>query len=268
MKSKTENLELRGDIVIPGEDLGKNKRHGGFTFEDGDMIKSSVFGIKEDKKDYVSVISLSGRYLPKAGDMVVGIISRVGRTFWIININAAYESLLPVEKAVSRDRGYGRDRGRDRGGRDRGRDRRGGGFKRDREQITDLRALYKEGDIVSIKIDDVNEIRESYADGPRKLTGGRIVIVSAKKVPRIIGNKKSMLNLLRDKSGCRIVVGQNGIIWLDGDEEAMQLVVDAILKIERESHTRGLTNRISEFMDEGLKKLKKTEKAGKTAKKE
>ena len=103
-------------------------------------------------------------------------------------------------------------------------------------------------------------MKESYADGPRKLRDGRVLTVNAKKIPRIIGSKKSMLTLLRDKTGCRVVVGQNGIIWLDGPEENMELVVEAILKITRESHTKGLTDRISEYLDAGMKGLKKPNK--------
>jgi exosome complex component RRP4 len=129
--------------------------------------------------------------------------------------------------------------------------------RRDDDGSFDLRRLFKEGDIVSVKISEVNEIKDSYIDGPRKLTGGRTLTVSAKKIPRIIGSKKSMLTILRDKSGCKVVVGQNGIIWIDGPRENAELVIEAIHKIERESHTKGLTDRISNFMDEGMSKIKK-----------
>lgn len=221
------DLELRGDIVVPGEDLGAKARRGDFTYADGKSIKAGVFGLKNDKGGNISVIPLAGQYVPKEGDMVVGIVTDVMRTGWLINITPAYTAYLNHER------------------------------RRDDDGTFDLRRRFKEGDLVSVKISRVDEVKSSYADGPRKLTGGRIVLVSAKKIPRIIGSKKSMLTLLRDKSGCRIVVGQNGIIWIDGPEKEMQLVVEAILKIENESHTKGLTDRISEFMDEGMKKLKK-----------
>lgn len=224
--AKTAGLELRGEIVVPGEEIGANIRRGDFTYLDGGRIKAGVFGIKEARDNEVSVIPLSGKYMPKEGDMVVGVVSDVMRTGWLVNINSPYTAYMNREKRRDRD-----------------------------DEAFDLRRLYKEGDIVSVKIGRVDEVKSSYADGPRKLVGGRIVLVSAKKIPRVIGSKKSMLNLLRDKSGCRIVVGQNGIIWLDGPEKNMGLVVDAIIKIEHESHTKGLTDRISEFMDEGVKRL-------------
>jgi len=221
------DLELRGEIVVPGEELGSNLRRGEFTYADNGKIKAGVYGIKEARDNDVSVIPLSGKYMPKEGDMVVGIVSDVLRTGWIVNINSPYTAYMNKER------------------------------RRDREDddAFDLRRLYKEGDIVSVKISRVDEVKSSYADGPRKLIGGRIVMLNAKKIPRVIGSKKSMLNLLRDKSGCRIVVGQNGLIWIDGPEKNMELVVEAILRIGKESHTKGLTDRISEFMDEGVKRL-------------
>jgi exosome complex component RRP4 len=230
----TTKLEARGEIVAPGDPLGAKSMRGDFTYIDGDSIRSAVFGIKNEKGGHVSVIPLAGQYLPKESDMVVGVVTDVMRTGWLIKINDAYTAYLNKERRRDDDDGF------------------------------DLRRLFKEGDLVSVKISRVDEVKSSYADGPRKLTGGRIVMVSAKKIPRIIGSKKSMLTILRDKSGCRIVVGQNGIIWLDGQEQNMQLVIDAIMKIERESHTKGLTDRISEYLDEGMKKISKD--AGKSIK--
>jgi len=222
VQQKMNGLELRGDIVVPGESIGKNVKRGDFTYLEDNDIKAGVFGLKESKETSVSVIPFAGKYLPKEGDMVVGVVSNVSRNGWNININSPYETYLAKER------------------------------RRDDDETFDLRRLYKEGDIVSVKIFTVDEVKSSYAEGPRKLTGGRIVILNAKKIPRVIGSKKSMLALLRDKSGCRVVVGQNGIIWLDGPEKNMQVVVEAILKIEKESHTKGLTDRISQFLDEQM----------------
>lgn len=219
-------LEKRGDIVIPGEELASSKRNGDFTLEDDGKVKAGIYGVKNEKKDYVSVIPLAGRYMPKEGDMVVGIVTRVTRNGWLLDINGPYNTYLPKQR------------------------------RRDDDGSFDLRRLFAEGDLVSVKIIDVNEVRESYCEGPRKLRGGRAIVANAKKIPRIIGSKKSMLTLLRDKTGCKVVVGQNGIIWIDGPFEKTQLVVDAINKIENESHTKGLTDRISEYLDEGMKKIK------------
>lgn len=217
-------LELRSEVVVPGEELGKKVRRGEYTYLDGDVIKAGVFGLKNARDNDISVIPLAGRYMPKEGDMVVGVVADVNRNGWVIDINAPYSIYLNKER------------------------------RRDDDGTFDLRRLYKEGDLISVKILEVDEVKNSYVEGPRKLTGGRIVMVNAKKVPRVIGSKKSMLSLLRDRSGCRVVVGQNGIVWIDGPEKNMEVVVEAIIKIEKESHTKGLTDRMGEFLDVGIKK--------------
>ena len=93
--------------------------------------------------------------------------------------------------------------------------------------------------------------------GPRfrKLDGGRLIEVNSTKVPRIIGKKASMISLIKEKTDTNIQVGQNGWIWLKGDPHGENLAVEAIKKIERESHKSGLTEEIEKFLDEGLKRL-------------
>ncbi len=222
-----EKLELRAEVVAPGDLLARDISNGTYTYLDGGEVKASVFGLKDIKKDSVSVIPLAGKYMPKAGDMVIGVITMVDRNGWEISINSPYPVFL------QRDR--------------------------DMDPILNPRRLYKEGDIVSVKIKSVNEMKKCYAEGPRKLRGGRILMINAKKIPRVIGNRKSMLGILREKSECRVVVGQNGVIWLDGPERNVQMVVDAILQIERESHTKGLTDRISSVLDKKMKVIKEEE---------
>ncbi|MBN2518577.1 MAG: hypothetical protein JXB14_07030 [Candidatus Altiarchaeota archaeon] len=258
--NKDDNLELRGEIVIPGEVLvDGGKEHGDYTFLEGSKVKSNVFGLKSEKERNVSVIPLSGKYIPKEGDMVVGVVVNTLYNGWILDIDGPYRISLSHDDRDSR-RDDRRDGRRDNRRDDRRDDRRGGrrdgrrDNRRDDRNSQDLRKIYKEGDLLSVMIKSVDEIKHSCAEGPRKLVGGRIAVISAKKVPRVIGNKKSMLELLRTKTGCRIVVGQNGLVWLDGPEEKMQVAINAILKIENESHTKGLTDRISHFLDQELGK--------------
>jgi len=89
----------------------------------------------------------------------------------------------------------------------------------------------------------------------KKLEGGRLIKINPTKVPRVIGKKASMITMIKEKTDCQILVGQNGLIWLKGDPKGEILAVNAIKKIEKESHLNGLTEGIERFIDEGLKKL-------------
>jgi exosome complex component RRP4 len=81
-----------------------------------------------------------------------------------------------------------------------------------------------------------------------KIKGGQIINVEPSKVPRIIGKKGSMISLLKKFTKCRIFVGQNGRIWLDGDEDGIQKVIDTIKMIENEALSYGLTNKIEDLL--------------------
>jgi exosome complex component RRP4 len=86
--------------------------------------------------------------------------------------------------------------------------------------------------------------------GLRKLRGGRIIKVNTHKVPRIIGKKGSMVSMIKQATSCRIIVGQNGFIWIDGEPDKENIAVQAIRKIEDESHMPGLTDRMKTYLED------------------
>jgi exosome complex component RRP4 len=111
------------------------------------------------------------------------------------------------------------------------------------------------GDIVLLKVVDVDEIKRitvSMQDhGLRKLTGGMVVDVSPSKVPRVIGRNGSMIQMLKNNTGCRIYVGQNGRIWIDGDLDNIVKAVGAVKMIEDEAHSLGLTEKVKRYLERG-----------------
>jgi exosome complex component RRP4 len=65
-----------------------------------------------------------------------------------------------------------------------------------------------------------------------------------------------MIGLLKKYTRCRIFVGQNGRIWIDGDEEGITKVLQTIRTIEDESLSYGLTNRIEELLKKDAKDVR------------
>jgi exosome complex component RRP4 len=78
-----------------------------------------------------------------------------------------------------------------------------------------------------------------------------VIEVSPSKVPRVIGKNGSMIQMLENMTGCRVYVGQNGRIWIDGDLENIVRAVQAIRMIEDEAHSSGLTEKIKSFLEQG-----------------
>lgn len=86
-----------------------------------------------------------------------------------------------------------------------------------------------------------------------KIKGGYIIDVEPTKVPRIIGKKGSMISLLKNYTKCRIFVGQNGRIWIDGSDEGVQKVIDTIKMIETEALSYGLTDKVEKLLKKDVK---------------
>ncbi|MEM2638079.1 MAG: hypothetical protein QW704_01765, partial [Candidatus Hadarchaeales archaeon] len=105
------------------------------------------------------------------------------------------------------------------------------------------------GDVVALQVKEVNERKYVLLEGGKaglgRLRGGRMVEISPMKIPRVRGKKGSMLKVLQDIGGCRLLVGQNGriVIWAKTPERTA-VIVEALKRIEREAHIPGLTDRI------------------------
>ncbi|MCD6525049.1 MAG: KH domain-containing protein [Thermococcus sp.] len=225
------------ELVVPGTLLAQGPfKNGRGTFREGNRIYSTVVGLVEIRGDMIRVIPLEGPYIPEVGDNVLGKIVDVRFSNWTVDIGAPYQANLRVQDAVE-------------------------------ERIdllkTDLRKIFDIGDIIYAKVKAFNEVNQidlttkgmPFKGGP--LRGGRLVTITPSKVPRVIGKGGSMINMIKKLTGTRIIVGQNGWVWVSGkNDELEKLAVEAILKVDRESHVQGLTDRVKEFLLSRLRDLK------------
>jgi exosome complex component RRP4 len=221
-------------LVIPGEFLSDdaNLADEGTYVEEGKVF-SSVFGIAS-LKNHVRVVPLSGKYIPRSGDMIIGIITEVSFSNWIVDIRSPYEGLLHISE-----------------------------FPR-RIENTDMSKYLKVGDAIITLVTDVDptmKVELTLNDQRlRQIKEGRIIDVTPSKVPRLIGRSGSMIAMLKNETNCNIFIGQNGRVWITGKDKDVELAVKAILKIEKESHVSGLTDRLTRFLKE--EKDKKEKKSG------
>jgi len=115
----------------------------------------------------------------------------------------------------------------------------------------ETREKFSIGDVVSAKIFEVDEVGEALLGEARRLWEGEVLEVEPAKIPRVIGKSGSMVSLIKQHAKTDAFVGQNGRIYLKGGDTAMAVM--AILKICREAHVSGLTDRISAFLENGGK---------------
>ena len=206
------------DLVIPGQLLADEEYYSGRgTFKENGKVCSSLMGLVSLRNKKIRVIPLKSKYVPKKGDVVIGKINDVRFSMWDVDINSPYSGILPAFEVFGREK-------------------------------KELNKVYDVGDVLFLRVVDVDEIKKAKLGlkgrGMGKFKGGIIVEIAPTKVPRLIGKKGSMINMIKDKTNCKIVVGQNGLVWVKGKPEMEQLTKNIINLIESEAHTSGLTNKI------------------------
>lgn len=210
------------EIVVPGQLLSDNTNESGSgTYVKEGKVYSLLYGVA-NVKNRISVIPFSGKYIPSRKDFVIGTVFETTSSNWIFDIGSPYDGLLHVSE-------YPR-----------------------RVESSMMREIFNIGDCAILRIKDVDAsmkieltLREK---GLRKIKGGRLLEVPPTKVPRVIGHNGSMVSMLKKETDCEIFVGQNGRIWINGKDENMDKLSEAIDLIIRESHTSGLTDKISQFL--------------------
>ncbi|MBU0456903.1 MAG: exosome complex RNA-binding protein Rrp4 [Nanoarchaeota archaeon] len=214
-------------IVIPGEILaeGMDFLPGDNTFRENNQIYSKVLGLANISGRVIKITPLSGPYVPKAGDKIIGKVTDIAFSGWRVDTATAYSAMLNVKDATSR-------------------------FIRKEEDLSKILAI---GDYIVVMITNVtsqNLIDLTMKEpGLHKISGGRIININSQKVPRVIGKKGSMISLIKQNTGCDITVGQNGLIWLKGSPDGEFLAEKAIKLIENKSHQEGLTEKIEQFLE-------------------
>jgi len=225
-----ELIKKEREFVVPGDEIVKSMDYlpGRNCFRAGESICARKIGLVSLSGRVISIIPLSGKYVPKVGDMVIATVEDIpGTRGWVMDINSPYKAFLPlsgVRDFIDTNR-------------------------------TSLDKVYKIGDVVYAKIHSMSgfDMIDISMQDPRarKLRGGRIIRINQAKVPRIIGKQGSMISMIKDRTGSRISIGQNGYLWMDGGDEKM--VMKAIDLIDTEAYKNGLTDKVSKLLGEPKK---------------
>ncbi|MEK6979777.1 MAG: KH domain-containing protein [Candidatus Micrarchaeota archaeon] len=112
----------------------------------------------------------------------------------------------------------------------------------------ETRADFNVGDFVMGVVKCVDEVGSVDLADVRRLPKGKIVSFPSAKIPRLIGKKSSMINMIKEKTQSDVVVGKNGYVWIS--ENDIPLVLRVIHIIMQKAHMSGLTDEISRFLDE------------------
>lgn len=206
-------------IVVPGELVtAERKRLGSNVFLREGKIFSESLGFVNETDTTAAVVPLAGLYEPLQGDVVVGIVAEEKFSVYGIDINSIGLSFVSKK---------------------------------------DFRDPLHLHSFVSAKVMRVNEMNEVDIGYLRVLFGGEVFDVNPVKVPRVIGRNGSMLEVLKNGTGCNFFVGKNGKIWVKGGK--VDLLKNAIEMIDSRAHEENLTNTVKDFLDKENSNSAKTE---------
>jgi len=230
-------------IVTPGEILAEGEYIAGENaYKENDKVYASRTGVVNYENKRVDVVALKAFYIPRMADTIIGTITEVGFNGWEVDINAPYTAMLRAQDVLARQ------------------------FK---PQKDDLAQVLNKGDLVVAKIASYDRTHDPQLTvgepGLGKITRGEIIKVTPTKIPRVIGKKGSMISIIKQETGCQIILGLNGVILVTGKTiEDEQLALMAIHKIDEESHTSGLTDRITQMLKEEKSKREENKNESKT----
>ena len=221
-------MDNKRKYVIPGDLIttGPFRPEQNVILE-GDKIISTTIGISEIYDDTVKVITLTGKYIPKIDDLVIGKINSHTSLSWELDINSCYVGFLPAQDVFGRDFSAHAD---------------------------ELSSKLKTGDLVAARIANFDRTRDplvTISDRDLgKIDSGVLVKISPSKVPRLIGKKGSMIQMIEMATDAAVTIGQNGWVVISCESpEGLLKAKKAIEMVNEKAHVANLTDQIKEMLE-------------------
>src|SRR5215210_4589641 len=220
--------EIKRKFVIPGDRIAEgNFRPLMNVIKVNNTIIATRIGIAEAGRDGIKVIPLSGVYIPRVNDIVIGKITYLSSLSLEVDINSCFSGHLPAQDVFGRDFSPAKD---------------------------DMGRQLAIGDLITARIIVFDRTRDPMLTIQDKDLGriprGEFLKISATRVPRLIGKRGSMIQTIEQATQTRVLIGQNGIVVVTGrNPEGIKLAVRAIRMVEEEAHTSNLTQRVKVLLN-------------------
>ena len=213
---------IPGEVIVSG-----NYRSEQNTFMEGNKIISSIIGLSDIRDGNVRVIPLTGGYIPKDDDLVIGKIISHSAMSWQVNINSCYDGMLPASDVFGRDFSSHSD---------------------------DLTSKLANGDLIVARIVNADRTRDPLLtiSGRElgKIDSGELLQISPSKVPRLIGKRGSMIQMIENATNANVTIGQNGLLVIScEDSNGLIKAINAIELIEEQAHIANLTDKVNEMLE-------------------
>jgi exosome complex component RRP4 len=221
-------MDNKRKYVIPGDVITTGPlRPEQNVVLDGNKIISTAIGISEIYDDSVKVIPLTGKYIPKIDDLVIGKIISHTSLSWELDINSCYVGFLPAQDVFGRD------------------------FSAHADELT---SKLKSGDLVAARIANFDRTRDplvTVSDRDLgKIDSGDLIKISPSKVPRLIGKRGTMIQTIEMATNAAVTIGQNGWVVVSCESpEGLLKAKKAIQMVNEKAHVANLTDQVKEMLE-------------------
>lgn len=220
--------DIRRRYVLPGDKIAEgNYRPLMNVVKSGNALYATRIGIAETGRDGAKVIPLSGVYIPRVNDLVIGKVTDHTSLSWDVDINSCFSAHLPASDVFGRDFSPARD---------------------------DMSKHLANGDMITARVAAFDRTRDPMLTlqdrDLGKVPKGELLKISPTRVPRLIGKRGSMIQTIEQATQTRVLIGQNGVVVVTGrTPEGVEMAVKAIRMVEEEAHTANLTQRIKVLLN-------------------
>ena len=194
-------------LVVPGEDLGDSDGmeagHGVLTISG--RLRAVKQGRVRNQGSTISVEPVHTRYIPRPSDLVIGYIEGCTNNIWFVELGAPFNAILPMSLGPGK------------------------------VEFGGTRSIMDIGDAILCRVQEVEETHSSVVTmkgmGLRKIRSGVVEEIDPHLLGRLIGKGGESLRRLKEETECRIVVADNGRMWIDGELDGILAVRNRLSQI-------------------------------------
>ena len=211
------------EVVLPGSLLTDNDSYklGRGTFKEKGKIYSDITGLVYINCDTISVIPFKYTYKPQYGDLIIGRVTSSSYSSWSININSTYHGYLSTSELYDKN-----------------------------EQ--NINNIINVNDMLLLRVANVDEINRVKltlrARGLGKFNQGIIVRVKQPTVHFLSEENAFITTMIQEYTYTDMIVAKNGIIWINGLKENVEMILIIIEKIEEQPFKHNLIKNVQNMI--------------------
>ena len=219
--------ENKNQFVLPGDTISGSYEPAQNVILNDNRLLSTAIGFCEINDNEASVSPLTGFYIPRSDDLVIGKIKSHTSMVWEIDINSYHVGILPAFDIFGKDYNPSKH---------------------------DLSSKLNIGDLVAVRIVSGDTARDPLVtisgENLGKIDSGELVKISPAKISYLISKHGSMIQTIESSTDTSITIGQNGLVVVSGGESnGLLKAIEAIQMVEEQAHLADLTDKVKKMLE-------------------